>query len=63
VDTQKTCFPELSVDPEDVYTARELVIKLKDPQFYSECSIKAKENYKKYYSIEVYKNKLNQILS
>jgi hypothetical protein len=58
VDTQRLCHPELSVDVEDVETARKLAIKLKDPDFYNECSKQAKENYRKFYDIEVWKSKI-----
>lgn len=63
VDTQKICFPELSVDAEDVYTARELVLRLKnDISFYNECSNKAKELYKQNYNIDIWKTKMFNIL-
>lgn len=59
VDTQRLCHPQLSVDIEDVETARKLAIKLKDPDFYNECSKQAKENYRKFYDIEQWKSKIN----
>ena len=63
VDTQKICFPELSVDAEDVYTARKLMIKLKnDSSFYDECSNKAKKLYKENYNIDIWKRKMFNIL-
>lgn len=63
VDTQKICFPELSVDPEDVYTARKLAVKLKtDQSFYDNCSNKAKKLYKENYNIDVWKRKMFNIL-
>lgn len=63
VDTQKLCHPELSVDTEDVEKAAQLAQRLADePDFYQECSRATKENYKKYYSQELFKQKLNTIL-
>jgi len=58
VDTQRLCHPELSVDIEDVEKARQLAIMLKDPLFYKECSETAKTNYRKFYDIEQWKNKI-----
>lgn len=63
VDTQKICHPHLSVDVENVEHAVELTEQLQDEKFYNECSVLSKENYKKYFSIDVYKDKLNKILS
>ena len=63
VDTQKICFPELSVDPEDVYTARKLAVRLKaDQSFYDNCSNKAKKLYKENYNIDIWKTKMFNIL-
>jgi len=60
VDTQRILFPELSVDVEDVEKARKLAIRLKnDLDFYKTCSILAKENYKKYYAIETWREGIN----
>lgn len=59
VDTQRLCHPELSVDIEDIEKARQLAIMLKDPLFYKECSETAKTNYRKFYDIEQWKNKIN----
>lgn len=59
VDTQRTCHPLLSVDVEDVESARKLAIMLKDPSFYKECSEMAKRNYRKFYDIEQWKSKIN----
>lgn len=64
VDTQKICFPDLSVDPEDVYAARKLIIKLKtDSSFYNECSNNAKILYRENYSIDIWKKKMFNILT
>ena len=62
LDTQRLCFPELSVDVEDIYKARNLALKLKsDSVFYDECSNYAKEKYTELFSKtkwldKVYKN-------
>lgn len=63
VDTQNLCHPELSVDVYDIEKARELAIKLKiDNDFYNKCSNEAKENYRKYYSEEVWKEKIFNVI-
>jgi recombinational DNA repair protein RecR len=59
VDTQKICFPLLSVEPENVDLARDLAYRLKtDVSFYKECSECAKINYKAYYSLDTWKEKM-----
>jgi hypothetical protein len=59
VDTQLKCFPELSVNVEDIEKARKLAIKLKnDIEFYNMCSFNAKLNYKQYYDDELWKNNI-----
>jgi hypothetical protein len=64
VDTQEICHPALAVDINDVYKARELAIALNnDKEFYSHCSNSAKENYIKYYSLEIWKNNIYKILN
>ena len=55
VDTQRHCHPLLSVDVEDIETAKKLAIMLKDPSFYKECSELAKRNYREFYDIEQWK--------
>ena len=63
VDTQRLCHPDLAVDVEDVEKAAMLAERLRDDKdFYEECSKKAKEDYKKYYSQELFKQKINTIL-
>jgi len=60
VDTQRLCHPDLSVDVEDVEKAVMLAERLRDDkEFYEECSRTAKENYRKYYSIDKWKSKIN----
>ena len=64
VDTQRICFPELSVDVDDVQKALEIAKKLKtDKDFYksvSEYSIKA---YKENYTIKVWKKYMKGVLN
>lgn len=63
VDTQRICFPELSIDVSDVYSANILVDKLKnDSTFYEECSNYAKESYLNNFGIDSFKNHFNKIL-
>lgn len=60
VDTQRICYPDLSIDVNDLEKARSLAIRLRDDDnFYTNCSIKAKENYNSYYNINTWKNKIN----
>ena len=60
VDTQRLCFPELSVDVEDINKARTLANILKnDLDFYNECSEKAKLNYIEHFHISKFKEKFN----
>jgi hypothetical protein len=64
LDTQLDCHPSLGVDVNDVEAARNLARKLKeDKKFYRKCSEEAKENYKKYYSLESWKKNMNFILN
>lgn len=64
VDTQRLCHPDLAVDVEDVEKAVMLAERLKnDEEFYKQCSITAKDNYKIYFSQELFKSKLSTILS
>jgi hypothetical protein len=64
VDTQKICHPRLSVNVEDLKTARHLAKQLKeDENFYKECSKIAKQSYRELYSVELFKDKLNRILN
>lgn len=60
VDTQRLCHPELSVDIHDIEHARYLAKRLKTDQlFYDHCSKTAKENYKKHYTIDIWKSKIS----
>jgi hypothetical protein len=59
VDTQRLLHPHTSVDVSDINKARDLVIRLKeDNEFYDLCSNIAKENYKKYYTKEIWLNEI-----
>jgi hypothetical protein len=63
VDTQNKCQPDLAIEVQDVITARELAKKLvEDKDFYEHCSNTAKENYKEYYGLEVWKQQMKQRL-
>lgn len=63
VDTQNICHPRLSVDVSDVEKARRLAKELKeDKEFYEYCGSYAKEMYRKYYSIEVWKEQMEKHL-
>lgn len=60
VDTQRICHPDLSVDVNDLETARNLAIRLRDDDdFYNKCSRIAQQNYQEHYNIETWKNKIN----
>ncbi len=59
VDTQRICHPDLSVDVDDVESARVLANKLvTDKEFYSKCSVTAKDNYKSFYELNIWKDKI-----
>jgi len=62
-DTQRMCFPEISVHPTEIASARYFIKQLRnDKDFYNEISKSAKENYKLYYSEETYKKNWQNIL-
>jgi len=62
VDTQRICHPELSVDIHDIESAKKLAKNLvNDEKFRILCLNTAKENYKKYYNIDIWKNKFNYL--
>ena len=51
VDTQRKIFPKLSIDVDDLETARKLANRLvNDNDFYEECSKEAIENFETHYS-------------
>ena len=59
--TQKILHPKTTVELGDVNGAKEIARKLKDNDFYDECSGSTKENYKKYYSEEKFLEHWNRI--
>jgi hypothetical protein len=63
VDTQQLCHPTLSIDVEDIDSARRLANALKDPIFYKRCSDLAKEQYYTLYSQEVWTNRMINYLT
>jgi hypothetical protein len=61
--TQKYCFPDLSVEPNDIKTSKNLMKKIrKDKEFYLHCSNKARELYFKYFKEETYKIEWKKIM-
>ena len=60
--TQRLCFPDLSIEPHDLNQAKELVSKLKDKDFYKEMSEKAKENYNNNFSKDVYIKHMERVI-
>jgi hypothetical protein len=62
VDTQRLCYPELSVDVDDVESARALAKKLKNKEFYTLCSTTAKRMYRKHYDLDLWKTKIHNTL-
>ncbi len=63
VDTQLLCHPSLSVAVNDLESARELAIQLKeDKDFYNECSEMAKANYEACFSKEVWLQRIKREL-
>jgi len=64
VDTQSACHSLLSVDVEDIYSARNLAKKLKeDKDFYDKCSRMAKDSYKDYYHKDNWLQYMNKVLN
>ena len=58
LDTQENCHPKLTVKLSDLTTARKLLIQLKtDKEFYDECSLIAKENYKTHHNEKIFLDK------
>ena len=61
--TQRLCFPELSVDVTDLASARRLANKLKtDENFYNEVSETARRNYELYFGESTYMGVWNSII-
>jgi len=63
VDTQRICQPLLSVEIDDIASAKKLAKRLRDDRaFYDKCSQQAKENYKKYYHPDVFNIYILQVI-
>lgn len=63
VDTQKLCHPYLSVNIDDVRSAKSMLRELhNNKDFYEECSKSAKHYYEKYYSVDKWKDRMESIL-
>ena len=61
--TQRLCFPDLSVEPDDLKGAKDLARKLRmDEEFYLHCSNKSKELYNKHFSEKNYNKAWQKIL-
>ena len=62
--TQKLCFPDLSIESDDLKKAKELAKRLRlDKDFYLYCSNKSKELYNKHFSEESYNKTWQKILN
>ena len=61
VDTQRNLFPDLSIEIDDLDSARKLANKLvNDKDFYTHCSSTAKSLYQKHYSEKAFSNWKNE---
>jgi len=61
--TQRLCFPDLSVEPHDLKKAKELANNLRNnEEFYVNCSNKAKENYTKHFSEHTYIKHMEKVI-
>jgi hypothetical protein len=64
LDTQMNCFPNLSIDVNDIEKANKLSKKLKNDQgFYNECSEFAKKNVESYYDENKWLDTINRTLN
>jgi hypothetical protein len=64
LDTQETLHPELSVNIGDIEKANQLAVRLRDnKEFYNYCSENARDNYKIFYTEEIWYNNFNSMLS
>lgn len=62
VDTQRLCFPDLSIDISDIENAKYLANRLRsDVDFYDKCSRDAIKNYNLYYNIDSFKSHMIDI--
>jgi hypothetical protein len=63
VDTQLLCHPSLSVEVNDLQSARDLAILLKeDVDFYNECSTMAKQRYHEIFTKELWLERIKEEL-
>jgi len=63
VDTQMLCHPHTSVLVNDLESARELAIMLReDKEFYDKCSNMAKQRYEECYSQKVWTENIKEVL-
>jgi hypothetical protein len=63
LDTQALCHPLLTIKSGDLTKAKELINLLSsDEDFYIECSNTAKNNYTKYFSENIFKKHLNEVI-
>lgn len=63
-DTQRINFPELSIEPDDIHSAKKLAYKLyHDEDFYLYCSINAKKFYELHFSETAYAAAWQNILT
>tara|TARA_Y100000361_G_scaffold154177_1_gene178580 strand:- start:311 stop:1258 length:948 start_codon:yes stop_codon:yes gene_type:complete len=61
--TQRLCFPELSIEPHDLKKAKKLANKLRNnAEFYVNCSNQAVENYRKFFSEDTYIKHMNKVI-
>jgi hypothetical protein len=61
MDTQMTCFSDLSVDVEDLDYVSQMIGKLKNKDLYEAYSVKAMDMYKEHFSEEVFIGKMKRI--
>ena len=62
--TQRLCFPDLSIEPDNLKKAKELAKKLRiDKDFYLHCSNTSKELYNKHFSEKSYNKTWQKILN
>ena len=62
VETQKVLHPLTTVEVGEIGKAKEIANKLKDDEFYKECSKITQEKYKEHYSEQQFVNSVNNIL-
>jgi hypothetical protein len=63
MDTQRLCFPSLSFDAENLHYARVMAEQLyKSDDYYKQRSDEARDNYKKYFHVDVWIKNMNTIL-